>query len=105
MVLRKCEVVSPETPRNAIQEMEKRPFDVLLLCDQFTEAVREKLCGEFRRFCPDGRIVGIAEKGAGFPVCSADLTITNQDPEGMLAAVTGTRGRLLHFPPVHKSLN
>lgn len=100
-MLRQCEVVSPETPRDAIQEIEKRNFDVLLLCYQFSDPIRERLCGEFRRFCPDGRIVGIVHTGSESPVYSADLTVTSQDPEGMLAAVTGT-GKLLHFPRIRK---
>lgn len=97
LALYDCEVVAPKTPEDAIHEMQSRKFDVLLLCSHLGAEVCEKLGKEFRQFCPGGRIVAI-QYGTERIACGADMIASAHDPETMLAAVSGARGKLIAFP-------
>jgi hypothetical protein len=54
-----CEVVSPGTPEEALSEIRKRGYDVLLVCYDLDENLVDGLIAEFRRSCPGGRVVAI----------------------------------------------
>src|SRR4051812_40247430 len=53
-------VFSTAKVEDAIAEMAKAPCGVLLLCHSAAEEVNRELSREYRRLCPDGRVIMIS---------------------------------------------
>jgi DNA-binding NtrC family response regulator len=95
--LHNCCVVSPTTLNQALDEMKNDDFDVLLLCHEIRAGDMTVLCEMFKRRFPFGKIVLVEYSGEMTTYGRECTTISAHDPEEMVAAVTGKKGRLLSF--------
>lgn len=57
-------VFSTTDPEEALGRIRAGTCGVMLVCYSLEQAVRERLAAEFRRHCPDGRIISISNKRA-----------------------------------------
>jgi CheY-like chemotaxis protein len=95
--LHNCYVVTPATPTEALDEMKNEDFDLLLLCHEVRARDMTVLCETFKRRFPSGRIVLLEYSGEMTQCCGEFTTISAHDPDEMVAAVTGKKGKLLSF--------
>ncbi len=87
--LKGCTVVSPPTPEDALREMKRGVFDVLLLSYDLPGETVEQLCDEFKRLFPEGKIAAIHHPSARPNECPVDEFVSAFDPAALVSAVTG----------------
>ncbi len=85
--LKGCTVVSPATPEDAMREMNRGVFDVLLLSYDLPGEVVDRLCEEFKRLYPQGKIAAIQHPTAEPNECAVDEFVSAFDPAALVDAV------------------
>jgi CheY-like chemotaxis protein len=84
-----CEVVSAESPEDALLQMQDSDrFDVLLLCYDMDAQKARCVSQCFRHKYPRGKIIGIAFSYSDSDAIPTDKTISAHDPDAMVEAVT-----------------
>jgi len=84
------DVFTTSDPKEATLKTQAGNCGVLLLCHSLETEFRRKLANEFRRSCPEGRIVAITnEKVAELPANTDALVYGLEGPEALIAALHG----------------
>jgi hypothetical protein len=83
-------VFSTSDRTQAVLEIQSGRCGVLLLCHSLENEVRRELANEFRKSCPEGRIVAITnDKVSELPVNTDAFVYGLEGPEALIAALRG----------------
>ena len=83
-------VFTTSNPKQAVLKIQAGNCGVLLLCYSLESEFRRKLANEFRKSCPEGRIVLITnDKLSELPADTDALVYGIEGPEALIAALRG----------------
>ncbi len=84
------QVFSTSKAEEALLRIENGNCDVLLLCYSLDDDILRRLETQFRKSCPDGRIVAITNQPVVIPPIHADAFVYGMEgPDVLIAAVGG----------------
>ncbi len=84
------QVFSTSKAEEALLRIENGNCGVLLLCYSLADDMLRRLATQFRKSCPDGRIVAITNRPVVIPPIHADAFVYAVDgPDALIAAVRG----------------
>ena len=83
-------VFTTSDPKQAILKIQAGNCGVLLLCHSLEDEFRHELANEYRKCCPEGRIVAITnDKVSELPPNTDALVYGLEGPEALIAALNG----------------
>jgi DNA-binding NarL/FixJ family response regulator len=81
------DVTSTASEDDALNRIRQGNCGILLLCYSLSEPARDQLTEEFRKCCPDGRIVAITNKKMDKPEVADALVYGVEGPEALIDAI------------------
>jgi DNA-binding NarL/FixJ family response regulator len=81
------DVMTTANEDDALNRIRQGNCGILLLCYSLSERARENLAEEFRKFCPNGRIVAIANEKMDKPEVADALVYGVEGPEALIDVI------------------
>ncbi len=83
-------VFTTADPKKAVEKIRAADCGTLLICYSLEEMARKKLANEFRKACPNDRIIAITNKPMEKPPVEADTFVYGvEGPEVLIKVLSG----------------